>query len=238
VSDADTPLADHHSAQPQPIQKKENNTGVPENLKNGVEHLSGYSMDDVKVHYNSDKPAHVQASSYAQGTAIYLGPGQEKHLPHEIWHVVQQKQGRVKPTIQMKRNVNINDEIALEKEADSMGRMSLHNPVSIVQRPNLLQQASMDTSLPVLQAYDFGAVSVGTTRSQTVNVGEREITGAAAQTVILAFFRASKAAQEGTSTFRAGSYQFTPEGLTRKTVDPAPEAHGMEVDYTKEPLER
>jgi hypothetical protein len=25
-------------------------------------------------------------------------PGQEQHLPHEAWHVVQQKQGRVKPT--------------------------------------------------------------------------------------------------------------------------------------------
>ena len=27
---------------------------------------------------------------------IHLGPGQEKHLPHEAWHVVQQKQGQSK----------------------------------------------------------------------------------------------------------------------------------------------
>jgi len=51
-----------------PIQKKENNTGLPENLKTGMENLSGISMDDVKVHHNSDKPTQLQAHAYAQGT--------------------------------------------------------------------------------------------------------------------------------------------------------------------------
>jgi hypothetical protein len=88
--------------QQQPVQKKENNTGLPDNLKTGVENLSGISLDDVKVHRNSDKPAQLNAHAYAQGTDIHLGAGQEKHLPHEAWHVVQQKQGRVKPTLQMK----------------------------------------------------------------------------------------------------------------------------------------
>ena len=82
-------------------------------------------MDDVKVHYNSDKPAQLQAHAYAQGTEIHLGAGQEKHLPHEAWHVVQQKQGRVKPTFQMKGKVNINDDEGLEKEADIMGAKAL-----------------------------------------------------------------------------------------------------------------
>ncbi|MGB0839829.1 MAG: DUF4157 domain-containing protein, partial [Chitinophagales bacterium] len=86
-----------------PVQKQENaasttsssnNTGLPDNLKSGIESLSGYSMDDVKVHYNSDKPAQLQAHAYAQGTDIHLGSGQEQHLPHEAWHVVQQKQER------------------------------------------------------------------------------------------------------------------------------------------------
>ncbi|OJJ22084.1 hypothetical protein BKI52_08580 [marine bacterium AO1-C] len=98
-----------------------NNTGLPENLKNGIEHLSGYSMDDVKVHYNSDKPIQMNAHAYAQGTDIHLASGQEKHLPHEAWHVVQQKQGRVKPTLQLKDKVDVNDDAGLEKEADIMG---------------------------------------------------------------------------------------------------------------------
>lgn len=110
---------------PATIQKKENNTGLPDQLKSGIENLSGHSMDDVKVHYNSSKPAQLKAHAYAQGSQIHLGAGQEKHLPHEAWHVVQQKQGRVKPTKQLKAKVNINDDAGLEKEADVMGARAL-----------------------------------------------------------------------------------------------------------------
>jgi hypothetical protein len=103
------------------LQKKENNTGLPDNLKTGVENLSGYSMDDVKVHYNSDKPSQLNALAYAQGTDIHVASGQEKHLAHEAWHVAQQKQGRVKATMQMKDDIPVNDDAGLEKEADEMG---------------------------------------------------------------------------------------------------------------------
>jgi hypothetical protein len=108
-----------------PLQKKANNTGIPDNLKTGIENLSGYAMDDVKVHYNSAKPAQLEALAYAQGTDIHIGPGQEKHLPHEAWHVAQQKQGRVQPTLQMKGGVVINDDKGLEREADVMGAKAL-----------------------------------------------------------------------------------------------------------------
>ena len=103
------------------LKEKDNNTGLPDDLKSGVENLSGYSLDDVKVNYNSDKPAQLNAHAYAQGTDIHVASGQEKHLPHEAWHVVQQKQGRVKPTKQMKGKVPVNDDEGLEKEADLMG---------------------------------------------------------------------------------------------------------------------
>lgn len=103
---------------------KPNNTGLPDNLKSGIENLSGYSMDDVKVHFNSDKPAQLNAHAYAQGTDIHVAPGQEQHLPHEAWHVVQQKQGRVQATMQMKAGVPVNDDKGLENEADVMGAKS------------------------------------------------------------------------------------------------------------------
>jgi len=118
-------IANEHSAAQPTIQQKKNNTGLPDNLKSGIENLSGFSMDDVKVHRNSDKPAQLNAHAYAQGTDIHLAPGQEKHLPHEAWHVVQQKQGRVQPTKQLKGKVNINDDSGLEKEADVMGAKAL-----------------------------------------------------------------------------------------------------------------
>ncbi len=102
-------------------QQKPNNTGLPDNLKGGIEHLSGMSMDSVTVHYNSPKPTQLNALAYAQGADIHLGAGQEKHLPHEAWHVVQQAQGRVQPTMQMEEGTAINDDQGLEQEADVMG---------------------------------------------------------------------------------------------------------------------
>ena len=118
--------ADTFSGQQHPtIQREENDTGLPDNLKTGMENLTGHSMDDVKVHRNSDKPAQLNAHAYAQGTDIHLASGQEKHLPHELGHVVQQKEGRVKPTKQLKGKTNINDDPRLEKEADVFGAKAL-----------------------------------------------------------------------------------------------------------------
>jgi hypothetical protein len=97
-----------------------NRTGMPDRFLNNLESLSGMDMRDVRVHHNSSKPATLQAHAYAQGNQIYLGPGQERHLPHEAWHVVQQKQGRVRPTMHLK-GVGINDNVRLEQEADQMG---------------------------------------------------------------------------------------------------------------------
>jgi len=108
------------------FQLKSNDTGLPDNLKSGVEQLSGFGMDDVKVHYNSQQPAQLGALAYAQGTDIHVAPGQEQHLPHEAWHVVQQKQGRVQPTMQMKEGVPINDDAGLEDEADEMGSKAIN----------------------------------------------------------------------------------------------------------------
>ena len=102
------------------IMRKANNTGMPDNLKSGIESLSGVSMDGVKVHYNSDKPAQLQALAYSQGTDIYVAPGQEQHLPHEAWHVVQQKQGRVQPTV-LSEGTHTNTDKGLDSEADTMG---------------------------------------------------------------------------------------------------------------------
>lgn len=107
------------------LQRKENTTGIPDNLKSGMENLSGYSMDKVKVHRNSNEPAKLNAHAYAQGSNIHIASGQDKHLPHELAHVVQQKQGRVKPTKKVNGNVNVNDDAGLEKEADIIGQKAL-----------------------------------------------------------------------------------------------------------------
>ncbi len=102
----------------------QNHTGLPDALRAGVESLSGLSLDDVRVHYNSLKPAQLQALAYTQGSDIHVAPGQERHLPHEAWHVVQQRQGRVKPTSEIE-GTKINADKNLEGEADRMAIKSL-----------------------------------------------------------------------------------------------------------------
>ncbi len=99
-------------------------TGLPGPLRLGLEQLSGMDLSGVRVHKNSAKPAQLNALAYAQGQNIHVAPGQEKHLPHEGWHAVQQMQGRVQPTMQTK-GVSINDDLGLEREADVMGAQAL-----------------------------------------------------------------------------------------------------------------
>lgn len=127
----------------------ENKTGLPDGLKKGVEQISGMDISDVSVHYNSHLPTQFNAHAYAQGTDIHVATGQEKHLPHEAWHVVQQKQGRVQPTRQMKRGVAVNDDLGLEKEADAMGAKALQNAETQTSTPSV-QKASA-ASKPVMQ---------------------------------------------------------------------------------------
>ena len=130
-----TPQQATHEMEPlqerfEPIQcKEENTTGLPDTLKTGIEILSGISLDNVNVYYHSPQPPRVQALAYTQGTNIHVGPGQEKHLAHEAWHIVQQKQGRVKPTMQAK-GVTVNNEQALEQEADVMGERATQQGIA------------------------------------------------------------------------------------------------------------
>ena len=120
-----------------------NNTGMPDNLKSGIENLSGFSMDDVRVHYNSSKPATVQALAYTQGTDIHVAPGQEKHLPHEAWHVAQQMAGRVSPTTII-NGMPVNDNASLEHEADVMGEKAM-----VQKKTTVCQRRTIDGTIEV-----------------------------------------------------------------------------------------
>ncbi|MFV3126183.1 DUF4157 domain-containing protein [Niveispirillum sp. KHB5.9] len=132
--------------------------GLPPALKTGIESLSGLAMDDVRVHRNSPEPAQLQAHAFARGTDIHLAPGQEQHLPHEAWHVVQQKQGRVRATTQMKSGTPVNDDPALEHEADRMGAAALRVPAagSVVQAiahpaaAGIVQRVVLSRVLPLI----------------------------------------------------------------------------------------
>jgi hypothetical protein len=140
-------------ASPTQREERPNNTGLPNRLKSGIESLSGMSMDNVKVHYNSDKPAQLQAHAFAQGREIHVAAGKERHLPHEAWHIVQQAQGRVKATIHTENNVGANNDDTLENEATQMGsraETALENqdirPSKISPQNLVIQKASWEES--------------------------------------------------------------------------------------------
>ena len=119
----------------EPPARGANHTGLPDGLKAGIERLSGLPMDDVRVHYGSRLPARLDARAYARGTHIHVAPGQERHLPHEAWHVVQQKQGRVRATTRL-RGTPLNASDTLEREAETMGaRARLTRPARVHDAP-------------------------------------------------------------------------------------------------------
>ena len=76
------------------------------------------------------RPATLGAAAYTEGADIHLGPGQEEHLPHEAWHVVQQRQGRVAPTARLGGGAAVSDDAHLEQEADTMGARALSSPTT------------------------------------------------------------------------------------------------------------
>lgn len=98
-----------------PIPNEE--SGLPEKLRADIEKLSGAKLDDVRVHYNSSRPAQLNALAYGPGNDIHIAPGQERQLPGEAWHVVQQKKGRVSAT--GRTHIGLNQDpkaLAIERE--------------------------------------------------------------------------------------------------------------------------
>lgn len=112
---------DQSSSEPPSKHVESNRAELPDKLKADIEELSCPDLAGVRVHTNSSEPARLDAMAYAQGDEIHLGPGQEKHLPHETWHVVQEHRGRVSTTGQGPRKIVVNDDKSLEQEADAMG---------------------------------------------------------------------------------------------------------------------
>ncbi len=110
-------VQENQTTQLSSLTSKSRGRGLPSSLRDRFEAKHKITLDDVRVHYNSDKPAEIGAGAYAKGNEIHLSTGQERHLEHELGHVVQQKQGRVSTTGQISGKA-VNCDADLEKEAD------------------------------------------------------------------------------------------------------------------------
>ena len=131
---------EHEKLQKEESQAKQqelNLTGIPTQMKWDLEARSGLPLDDVRVHYHSDKPAKLGALAYTQGTQVHIGPGQEGHLRHELGHVVQQKLGLVRPNAWYPGGLALNTEEALEQQADAIGTGSYCQPPLSAEMPSV-----------------------------------------------------------------------------------------------------
>ena len=127
------------AAGPTPSAAPADPRALPDDLRASVESLSNLDLSNVRLHRNSPRPAELDALAYTQGNDIHVAPGQDRHLAHELWHVVQQRQGRVRVTTQV-GGKGVNDDDHLEREADQMGaralqRMARPNPERLAGRP-------------------------------------------------------------------------------------------------------
>lgn len=108
--------------------KFENRTGIPDTVKLRMEESFNTDFSDVRVHPDSASAPEVGALAYTQGSDIHFAPGQFKPdttagqqlLGHELAHVVQQAEGRVRPTTEI-GGMPVNDNEGLEHEADVLG---------------------------------------------------------------------------------------------------------------------
>ncbi|MBN2982756.1 eCIS core domain-containing protein [Cohnella algarum] len=112
-----------------PLQRKTGPGGMPAEVLAKMEAAFGADFSDVAIHPNSASATQAGALAYAQGTDIHFAPGQyaphsrdgQRMLGHELAHVLQQKAGRVVPTGATASGVPLNDDPALEREADELG---------------------------------------------------------------------------------------------------------------------
>lgn len=91
---------------------------LPPAIQKEYEEKSGVLLDDIRVHYDSDKPELVDADAFCFGNKIYIAPGQEHNLRHEVGHAIQQKCSVVVPT-KKQGNLPLNDSEVLENAASS-----------------------------------------------------------------------------------------------------------------------
>jgi hypothetical protein len=122
-----------------PLQPKNGGQPIPDQVRAKMETAFGADFSDVRVHVGQEASS-IGAIAYTWGTNIHFAPGQynphtiqgQKLLGHELWHVVQQKSGRVSNPFGS--GVAVVQDHALEAEADRMGVKAAMTV--LVQRPD------------------------------------------------------------------------------------------------------
>ena len=119
-------------------------TNIPKDIQSNMEQSFGTSFNDVNIHTNDKSATDLGALAYTQGKDVHFAPGQfnpnskkgQELIGHELTHVVQQKEGRVKsPNIgDMKPTIPQKSERQLKREElDKDYRASKKGPAAQMQ---------------------------------------------------------------------------------------------------------
>ena len=108
------------------LQPKTGGQPLPSEVRAKMEAAFGADFSDVRVHVGHEA-SRIGAIAYTWGSNIHFAPGHynphtlqgQKVLGHELWHVVQQKSGRVSNPFGS--GVAVVQDHSLEAEADRMG---------------------------------------------------------------------------------------------------------------------
>jgi hypothetical protein len=117
-----------HSQSPSPSHAAEHATGIPAPVRASMEAALGADLSDVRVRTSSADALRLGAAAFTRGHEIQVAPGHwaphtragRELLGHELAHVLQQREGRVRPTVRM-GDVPVSADAALEREADVLG---------------------------------------------------------------------------------------------------------------------
>ncbi len=126
-----------------PVQQKQGSSGMPGGVQEKMEGAFGEDFSDVKIHANSSESSQMGALAHAQGNDIHFAPGQynpesqagQELLGHELSHVVQQREGRVKPTTEV-AGQPVNADKGLETEADQLGKSAAAGATQLKAAPS------------------------------------------------------------------------------------------------------
>lgn len=129
--------------------------GLDKTVQAKMENAFQSDFSDVNITQNSGEATNMGALAFTQGNNIHFAPGQYKPttsegqelIGHELTHVIQQKEGRVKANTQAK-GVAVNDDPALESEADLMGKKAANGQHVIVQKKSALSVQKQQAQFP------------------------------------------------------------------------------------------
>jgi len=101
--------------------------GLPPAVQAKMENAFDFKFGGVRIHEGNQAQS-MGALAYTQGADVHFAPGQydpgstrgQELIGHELAHVVQQSEGRVAATTQLK-GAGLNEDSALEREADDWG---------------------------------------------------------------------------------------------------------------------